>query len=49
MPDSFIYYIIMTITTALGEGGALPAFIAAWLPNIAGIIAGYLLIRRASR
>ena len=45
----FIYYIIMTITTALGEGGALPAFIAAWLPNIAGIIAGYLLIRRASR
>jgi len=45
----FIYYIIMTITTALGEGGALPAVLAAWLPNIAGIVAGFLLVRRASR
>lgn len=45
----FIYYTIMTVTTALGQGGALPAVVAAWIPNIVGIIAGILLIRKASR
>jgi lipopolysaccharide export system permease protein len=45
----FIYYTIMTVTTALGQGGALPAALAAWIPNIAGIIAGFLLVRKASR
>ena len=45
----FIYYTIMTVTTALGQGGAVPAALAAWIPNIAGIIVGCLLIRKASR
>lgn len=45
----FIYYTIMTITTALGQGGALPVIIAAWIPNIIGIIAGIYLIRKAAR
>lgn len=45
----FIYYTIMTVTTALGQGGAIPAVIAAWIPNIIGIIAGVLLVRKASR
>lgn len=45
----FIYYTIMTITTALGQGGAVPAILAAWLPNIIGIIAGYFLVRKASQ
>ena len=45
----FIYYTIMTVTTALGQGGAIPAALAAWIPNIAGIIVGFLLIRKASR
>jgi lipopolysaccharide export system permease protein len=44
----FIYYTIMTITTALGQGGAIPAVLAAWIPNIIGIIAGFFLVRKAS-
>lgn len=45
----FIYYTIMTITTALGQGGALPVVVAAWIPNLVGIIAGIYLIRKAAR
>lgn len=45
----FIYYSFMTVTTALGQGGAMPAFIAAWIPNIIGMIVGIYLIRRASK
>lgn len=45
----FIYYTIMTITTALGQGGAIPAMIAAWFPNIIGIVAGFFLVRKASQ
>jgi len=44
----FIYYTIMTITTALGQGGAIPAVAAAWIPNIIGLIAGIFLVRKAS-
>lgn len=45
----FIYYTIMTITTALGQGGALHPFLATWTPNFIGILAGAYLIKRASR
>jgi lipopolysaccharide export system permease protein len=45
----FIYYTIITVTTALGEGGAISPVLAAWLPNIIGIIAGAFLVRKASR
>lgn len=45
----FIYYTIMTITTALGQGGAIPAVLAAWIPNIIGIAAGFFLVRKASQ
>lgn len=45
----FVYYTIMTVFTALGQGGALPVVLAAWIPNIIGIIAGALLVRKASR
>jgi len=45
----FIYYTIMTVTSALGQGGAIPPILAAWIPDIIGIIVGYLLIRKASR
>lgn len=44
----FIYYTIMTMTIALGQGGTIPAFWGAWLPNIVGIIAGAFLVRKAS-
>lgn len=44
----FIYYTIMTITTALGQGGAIPPVLGAWFPNIVGIFAGLYLVRKAS-
>lgn len=45
----FIYYIILTITTALGKGGAIDPFLAAWIPNIIGILAGIYLVSKSSR
>ena len=45
----FIYYGIMTVTTTLGQGGAIPPILASWIPDIAGIIVGCLLVRKASR
>ncbi|MEN6412064.1 MAG: LptF/LptG family permease [Veillonellales bacterium] len=45
----FIYYTIMTVATALGQGGAIPAVLAAWFPNIIGILAGIYLVRKASQ
>lgn len=45
----FIYYSVMTVTTALGQGGAIPAMLSAWIPNLACIVAGVWLIYKASR
>ncbi|MDR3566014.1 MAG: LptF/LptG family permease [Negativicutes bacterium] len=45
----FIYYVVMTYTTAWAQGGYLPAFFAAWTPNIIGIGAGLFLIHRVGR
>ncbi|WP_346353572.1 LptF/LptG family permease [Azotosporobacter soli] len=45
----FAYYTIMTVTTALGQGGAVPAPLAAWLPNIIGVSIGAWLVRKAAR
>ncbi|SDF72474.1 LPS export ABC transporter permease LptG [Sporolituus thermophilus] len=45
----FIYYTIMTVFTALGQGGAIPAVLAAWIPNIVFIIVGAFLVRKASQ
>lgn len=45
----FVYYAIMTVMTALGQGGALPVIVAAWIPNITGLLAGFYLIRKAGR
>ena len=40
----FAYYISMTFGLTLGQGGKIPAMLAAWLPNIIGLIGGgYLL------
>lgn len=44
----FIYYAIMTLTEALGQGGVIPAVIAAWIPNIIGTATGLLLVKRNS-
>ena len=45
----FFYYALMTMGNALARGGVLPPMIAVWIPNIVGIIAGLILLRRASR
>jgi lipopolysaccharide export system permease protein len=45
----FIYYGIMTISKAFGEGGTIPPLIAAWIPNTIAMIVGIYLVRRAAR
>ena len=45
----FFYYAVMTLANALGRGGILPPAFAVWIPNIIGLAAGAVLIRRASK
>ena len=45
----FFYYALMTMGNALARSGAIAPLLAVWLPNIIGLIAGGILIRRASR
>lgn len=45
----FFYYAIMTLSNAIGRSGALPPAFAVWIPNIIGLAAGLVLIKRASR
>ena len=45
----FMYYAVMMISGALGKGAVIPPMLAAWTPNLIGILAGIYLIRRASR
>ena len=45
----FVYYALMTMGGALARGGLLPAMLAVWIPNIIGLIAGVVLVRRAAR
>lgn len=40
----FVYYIIMAMGRALGEGGKLPALVGAWLPNLVIGVIGIVLI-----
>ena len=40
-----VYYVIMTLGIAMGEGGSLPPILAAWLPNIViGGVGVWLLV-----
>lgn len=45
----FMYYTVLTVSGALGQGGAIPPLVAAWLPNIAGTLVGIYLVYKASR
>ena len=45
----FFYYALMTMANALGRSGTIAPMFAVWIPNIVGLIAGLLLIRKASR
>jgi len=42
----FIFFVLQQVGLALGTGGYLPAWLAAWLPNIAFSATGLLLIAR---
>ena len=44
----FSYYLLTFITGAMGVGGILSPFTAAWLPNILGVGAGSLLLVQSS-
>ena len=45
----FLYYAVMTLANAIARGGAIPPIYAVWIPNVIGLIAGFVLIYRASR
>lgn len=45
----FLYYMVMTLGSTMGQNGVLPAGLGAWLPNIATLGIGLWLLRRASR
>ena len=45
----FAYYALMTMGNALARSGAIAPLLAVWLPNLIGLLAGALLMRRASR
>lgn len=45
----FIYYTLMTLAGAIGQGSFIPPAIAVWLPNIVTLIAGIYLIRKESK
>lgn len=42
----FIYYILMFVCMAMGQTGALPAWLAAWLPNMVAGAIGLFHLRR---
>lgn len=44
-----IYYSIMTLGNALGNGGRIPTYLAAFLPDIICGIAGIFLIYKRSK
>ncbi|MBQ7317634.1 MAG: LptF/LptG family permease [Phascolarctobacterium sp.] len=41
----FIYYAVMSFTTGLGKGGAMPPFLACMLPNILCLVIGVKLLK----
>jgi lipopolysaccharide export system permease protein len=43
----FGYFILLRLGLALGSGGLLPPWVAAWLPNASFAAAGLWLLRRA--
>ena len=45
----FLYYAIMTLANAIGRSGAIPPIYAVWIPNVIGLLSGFILIYRASK
>ncbi len=45
----FLYYTIMTLATALGQGGTIHPMLAAWIPNLICLGMGLYLMKLRSR
>lgn len=45
----FAYYVLMTLFSALGQGGAVTPAVAAWAPNVLLALVGLLLVIRARK
>ena len=45
----FLYYAVMTLANAIGRSGAIAPMYAVWIPNVIGLISGFILIYRASK
>lgn len=45
----FLYYAVMTLANAIGRSGAIAPMYAVWIPNIIGLLSGFILIYRASK
>jgi lipopolysaccharide export system permease protein len=43
----FGYFLLLRLGLALGSGGLLPAWVAAWLPNVTFAVIGIWMMRRA--
>jgi lipopolysaccharide export system permease protein len=43
----FAYFVLLRLGLALGSGGWLPAWVAAWLPNVSFALVGLWMLRRA--
>ncbi len=46
IPMGFVYYMLLVLGISLGRGGALPPFVAAWLPNLVFGVAGVVSLWR---
>ena len=45
----FVYYTIMTLSSAIGQGGLLQPAYAVWIPNLVGMLAGAYLLNKAAK
>ena len=43
----FGYFLLLRLGLALGSGGLLPAWVAAWMPNVTFALIGLWMMRRA--
>lgn len=45
----FLYYLLMSLGTALGDGGQVPAWLGAWLPHLVTLPLALALMERRNR
>jgi lipopolysaccharide export system permease protein len=45
----FIYYVVMSLSTAMGKSGYLPVYLSAWLQNIVFAVVGLRVVSRINQ